>query len=89
MKSDEIDLIEGAEAAAGVLGLSKRQVYHMVAKKRLPYTRIGNRLYFRRSELDIAFRSRHQNFEMLTPSPVFKILDSLIEKGRRNVGLCN
>lgn len=55
MSNIEQDLIEGAAAAAGVLGLTKRQVYHMVAKKRLPCTRIGNRLYFRRSELERAF----------------------------------
>ena len=51
----KIDLIEGAEAAADVLGLTKRQVYHMVAKNRLPHTRCGNRLYFRKSELERAF----------------------------------
>jgi len=62
----ENDLIEGAEAAAKLLGLTKRQVYHMVAKNRLPCTRIGTRLFFRKSELDRTFSANDNciSFEM-------------------------
>lgn len=59
----ENDLIEGADAAAGILGLTKRQVYYMVAKNRLPSTRIGNRLYFRKSELERTFSANDNGID--------------------------
>lgn len=62
--SIEIDLIEGAAAAAGVLGLTKRQIYYMVAKNRLPSTRIGNRLYFRKSELERTFSANDNGVDI-------------------------
>ena len=52
------DLLPGATAAAAYLGLSDRQIYHMVEAKNLPVTRIGKRLFFRRSELDRAFSAQ-------------------------------
>jgi excisionase family DNA binding protein len=74
MKSVKIDLIEGAAAAAAVLGLSKRQVYHMVANKRLPCTRIGNRLYFRRSELERAFSANDNDFSPLSATALTEMI---------------
>lgn len=59
----ENDLIEGAEAAAGILGLTKRQIYYMVAKNRLPSTRIGNRLFFRKSELERTFSANDNGID--------------------------
>lgn len=53
------DLIKGAKGVVkeskGVIG--QRQVYDMVKKGQLPVIRKGNCLYFRRSELEAAFRS--------------------------------
>lgn len=57
------DLISGARAAAGECGLNTRQIYHMVEKGELPVIRKGRRLYFRRSELDAAFRSAGSGLE--------------------------
>ena len=51
------DLIAGAAAAASECGLTVRQVYKLVDQGRLPAVRKGTRLYFRKSELDAAFRS--------------------------------
>ncbi|MES2493572.1 MAG: helix-turn-helix domain-containing protein [Pseudomonadota bacterium] len=53
------DLIKGAKGVeADTNGLiSARQVYHMVEKGRLPVIRKGRAMYFRRSELEEAFRS--------------------------------
>lgn len=50
------DLIQGAEQAARYAGLSRRTIYHLVEKEQIPCVRMGSRLYFRRSELDAAFR---------------------------------
>lgn len=50
------DLIVGANAAAEYLGLSRSVVYHMVREGRLPVARKGKRLFFRKSEMDAAFR---------------------------------
>ncbi|WP_265570853.1 helix-turn-helix domain-containing protein [Sphingomicrobium nitratireducens] len=55
------DLIAGAEAAAQECGLKPRAIYHMVENGQLPVIRMGRRLYFRRSELDAAFRSSAQD----------------------------
>jgi excisionase family DNA binding protein len=52
-----LDLIAGAAAAADFTGLSVRQIYHLVEENRLPVVRLGRRLYFRRFELDQAFRA--------------------------------
>ena len=50
------DLIQGAAKAASYAGISRRTVYHLVETGRIPHVRMGTRLYFRRSELDAAFR---------------------------------
>lgn len=52
-----LDLIAGAGAAAAYSGLTARTIYHMVEAGQLPVIRKGKRLYFRKSELDAAFRS--------------------------------
>jgi excisionase family DNA binding protein len=52
------DLIVGAKAAAEELGIAVRTVYGLVEAGNLPVIRKGRRLYFRRSELDAAFRSQ-------------------------------
>lgn len=51
------DLIIGAKGAATYSGLSARQVYHLSAGGRLPVIKKGKRLYFRKSDLDAAFRA--------------------------------
>ena len=53
------DLLSGASAAAAYLGESDRAVYHMVDKGLLPCIRKGRKLYFRKSELEAAFRSEN------------------------------
>lgn len=52
-----LDLIAGATAAASYVGLKPRAIYHLVEHGRLPVIRKGKRLYFRKSELEAAFRS--------------------------------
>lgn len=53
------DLIKGAKAVETETGglITQRQVYHMVENGRLPVIRKGRTMYFRRSELEAAFRS--------------------------------
>lgn len=52
------DLIKGANGVVQEMGgvINRRQVYHMVEHGRLPVIRKGKSMYFRRSELDSAFR---------------------------------
>lgn len=45
------DMLEGADAIAGFLGLSKRQVYHLTSSSRLPVFRLAGTLCARRSVL--------------------------------------
>lgn len=56
--ADELadDLLAGAAAAAAYCGLSQRVIYHLTETGALPVKRIGRRLYYRKSELDEAFR---------------------------------
>ena len=49
------DLLNGAEAAAEFTGLSRRTIYHLVEQNEIPFSRMGARLYFRKSALDISF----------------------------------
>lgn len=51
------DLLPGANAAAVFIGVTPRSVYHMVETGQLPVIRKGRKLWFRRSELEAAFRS--------------------------------
>lgn len=53
------DLIKGAKAVEVETGgtITARQVYHMVENGHLPVIRKGRAMYFRRSELEAAFRS--------------------------------
>ena len=51
------DLIEGASQAAAFTGLSRRKVYRLAELGHVPVVRKGRRLYFRKSELDLAFRA--------------------------------
>ncbi|CAN5198716.1 hypothetical protein BH10PSE12_BH10PSE12_36470 [soil metagenome] len=52
------DLLTGANAAATFMGVAPRMVYHLVETGHLPVIRKGKRLYFRKSELEAAFRSQ-------------------------------
>jgi len=52
------DLITGAAKAAAFIGVSQRVVYHMCEAGTLPHIKKGKRLYFRKSELEAAFRSQ-------------------------------
>lgn len=51
------DLLRGARAAGEYIGQSQKAVYHMAERGVLPVIRKGGRLYFRKSELEAAFRS--------------------------------
>ena len=51
------DLLNGADQAAQFTGLSARSIYHLVETGSIPFHRKGSRLFFRKSELDISFRS--------------------------------
>lgn len=51
------DLLSGAKAAAAYIGETPRAIYHLTEKGRLPVIRKGRKLYFRKSELEAAFRS--------------------------------
>lgn len=51
------DLIHGAAAAATYCGLPRRIIYSLVERGELPVIRKGRSLYFRKSELEAAFRS--------------------------------
>lgn len=55
------DLIAGARAAAAYSGLTERQIYHMSEQGLLPAIRRGRKLFFRKSELEAAFRSDASN----------------------------
>lgn len=51
------DLIVGADGAASYTGLSRRTIYRLVNEGHIPSIRKGRRLYFRKSELNRAFRT--------------------------------
>ena len=51
------DLLSGAKAAGDYMGTSPRAVYHLVETGNLPCIRKGRKLFFRKSELEAAFRS--------------------------------
>ena len=51
------DLRAGAKSAADYIGATPRCVYAMSEKGLLPCIRKGRKLYFRKSELEAAFRS--------------------------------
>lgn len=51
------DLLNGANEAAQFTGLSPRSIYHLVETGLIPFHRKGSRLFFRKSELEISFRS--------------------------------
>lgn len=51
------DLLDGASAAAAYIGVTPRCVYRMVETSQLPAVRKGRKLFFRKSELDAAFRA--------------------------------
>ena len=51
------DLIKGAANAACYIGVTPRAVYHMCETGNLPHVKKGRRLFFRKSELEAAFRS--------------------------------
>lgn len=57
------DLIVGAKAASDFTGgaITPRNIYNMVEAGHLPVIRKGKRLYFRKSELEAAFRSDAAN----------------------------
>ena len=52
------DLLSGAKAAAQYIGVTPRAVFHMCDSGTLPHIKKGKRLFFRKSELEAAFRSR-------------------------------
>jgi hypothetical protein len=52
------DLIRGAKGAASYTGLPVRTIYHMTEKSLLPVIRKGRALFYRKSDLDLAFTSK-------------------------------
>lgn len=52
------DLLPSARAAAAYIGVTERAVYHLVERGHLPVTKIGRKLYFRKSELERVFRAK-------------------------------
>ncbi|MEO7470141.1 MAG: helix-turn-helix domain-containing protein [Sphingobium limneticum] len=50
------DLLEGAAAAAAHIGLKPRAVYRMTEGGHLPVIRKGRKLFYRKSDLEAAFR---------------------------------
>jgi excisionase family DNA binding protein len=51
------DLIKGAKGAASYTGLTERSIYHMTEQGLLPVIRKGRSLFYRKSDLDAAFKS--------------------------------
>lgn len=51
------DLLDGAKAAADFLGLKPRTVYALTEAGDLPVIRKGRKLFYRKSDLERAFRS--------------------------------
>lgn len=51
------DLLRGAKAAAAYIGVSPHIVYRMAASGQIPVVKKGRSVWFRKSELDAAFRS--------------------------------
>jgi excisionase family DNA binding protein len=49
------DLIKGAKEASSYTGMKYQTIYRLCGKGEIPFTRIGRRLFFRKSELDCAF----------------------------------
>lgn len=49
------DLLRGARGASQYTGLTERTIYHETAKGRIPHTRIGRAIYYRKSDLDRLF----------------------------------
>lgn len=45
------DLLIGAKAVADALGITRRQVFHMIEKKMIPTFRLGSSVAARRSTL--------------------------------------
>jgi excisionase family DNA binding protein len=50
------DLLEGAAAAAGFIGIKARTVYRMTESGELPVIRKGRKLFYRKSDLERAFQ---------------------------------
>lgn len=51
------DLLPGAARAAAYTGLPRRVIYRMTEQGHLPVTRKGRRLFYRKTELDEAFKA--------------------------------
>lgn len=51
------DLLEGAAAAAGYIGIKPRSVYRMTETGDLPAIRKGRKLFYRKSDLERAFQA--------------------------------
>ncbi|MEG3144241.1 helix-turn-helix domain-containing protein [Sphingomonas sp. RT2P30] len=51
------DLLDGAAAAARHMGLSRSAVYRMTDAGHLPVVRKGRKLFYRKSDLEAAFKT--------------------------------
>ncbi|MXO97236.1 helix-turn-helix domain-containing protein [Erythrobacter aquimaris] len=65
-KALQNDLLDGADSAAEFTGLTRRKIYRLVDEGRIPHTRKGRRLYFRRSELERAFTAKSEHSQSHT-----------------------
>ena len=56
----ELSRYLGVRAAATYLGCSPGSLYHLVARRQIPFLRRGNRLFFDRGDLDRWMRTGEQ-----------------------------
>jgi excisionase family DNA binding protein len=49
------DLLEGAKGASQYSGLKERTIYNLTETGKLPFVKVGGKLYFRKSALDRVF----------------------------------
>lgn len=87
------DLLKGAEAIAGYLGVPRRTIYHAVSKRLIPHFRIGETVCARKSTLlhwmaaqeaanDNASRELRRERSPRTPVPAIGSLLRLHPRGR-------
>jgi excisionase family DNA binding protein len=50
--SEKPDFLYGADEIAAELGVTPKIVYHMIAERRIPFGKIGRKVYATRSALD-------------------------------------
>lgn len=59
-------LLKGAKEAAKALGLSPREIYHLLDQGLIPARKLGGRWYFHREELLDSFRINTSQMDILS-----------------------